>query len=66
MDKLDNLLMEAGQLANDDNLVGALQLLIDAPAELQTLGRYQFAKGTLFFKTRKLDAAVQILESNIE
>jgi len=66
MEKLDNLLMEAGRLANEDNLAGALKLLMDAPDDLHQHGRYQFAKGTLYFKTRNLNDAIIAFENAVK
>jgi len=66
MDELNTLLQEAGKAATSGDLEGALTLLTEAPSEIHLLGRYQFAKGALLFRTKNLDDAIIAFENAIK
>ena len=66
MDELNTLLQKAGKAASDGDLDGALALLVEAPSELHLLGRYQFAKGSLLFRSQELDEAIIAFENAIK
>lgn len=63
---LEAVLQQARTLEAKGDLAGALKALTDAPAPVQGRGLWQYARGTLAFRSGDLDGAQQHFEKAVE